>query len=127
MTRVILDASLLIRCAELKVDLYADLARIIPGSVELVVLDRTLGELRGIASGSTKEGRAAKLALLLLQKKGVVVIPAGGPGDVDTLILNAARTSDVVATQDMGLKRRLRQKHVRLAVLREKQHVVLVG
>jgi hypothetical protein len=126
MVRVLLDASFLIRCAEFKVDLYGQLARLLPGAVEFVALDRTIGEVGKVAARPTKEGLAARLALMLLRKKGVRVATAG-EGHVDTLIVQAARPGDIVATQDLGLKRRLRQKGIGIAALRGKEHVILTG
>lgn len=112
--------------ATCKVDIFSEIRRICDFPYELCVIDKTIDELEKIAAeqgGKTKA--AVKLALTLIREKGIFVIKTEKNKNADDIITEIAQGDDVVATQDKELRHRLREKRVRLIVLRQKQYLQL--
>ena len=122
MKKIVLDTSFLISCANFKIDWEQELKRICDFAFEVVLLDRVAEELKTVR----KDKIAAKLALAILKHKKIFAIPTDDERQsVDTLIVAfAAKNKALVATQDFGLKRRLRQKRIRTITIRQKGHLI---
>jgi rRNA-processing protein FCF1 len=128
MKRIILDTDFLIDCAANKVDYVEEIRRICNFSYEIFIIDRTVDELDYIIENS--RGNIvlnAKLAKLIITKKGIEKIVTNENKTVDTLILANVTKDDIVATMDAGLKHRLKNKGVQFIVLRKKQFLVLLA
>ncbi|MFH0874828.1 MAG: hypothetical protein V1859_02735 [archaeon] len=140
MLRIILDTNFLFIPFSMKVDIFKEIERIILEPYELCILEGSIRELNNIiAKTSGKERDNARLALLLIKKKGIKII---SPPDkqkslytadnsqelihLDTAIVEAADAETIVATQDRGLKRLLKEKGISVIVLREKQYLELI-
>ncbi|MBU0756825.1 MAG: PIN domain-containing protein [Nanoarchaeota archaeon] len=138
MLKIILDTNFLLIPFTVNVDIFRELERIIDEPYEVIVLEKSLDELENITkTGNGKEKLAAKLAFQLIKKKGVKVIsfphekqkslytPANSQKHiiVDDLILAFADEKTIVATQDKGLKKRLKDKGIRQIILRKKQYL----
>jgi len=123
MKKIVLDTSFLISCANFKIDWEQELKRICDFAFEVVLLDRVAEELKTVR----KDKIAAKLALAILKHKKIFAIPTDDERQsVDTLIVAfAAKNKALVATQDLGLKQRLRAKLARTITIRQKGHLVL--
>jgi rRNA-processing protein FCF1 len=124
MKKIILDTSFLISCANFKIDWEQELKRICDFAFEVILLDRVAEELKTVR----KDKIAAKLALAILKHKKIYAIPTAGDErqSVDSLIVAfAAKNKALVATQDLGLKQRLRAKLARTITIRQKGHLVL--
>jgi rRNA-processing protein FCF1 len=92
---------------------------------ELRIVEGTLEELNKlIEKGDSKEKKAAKFGLSLIKQYKVGIINKD-EGDVDSTIA-ALPKGTVVATQDMELKRRLKEKGHSLLVLRQQKYLQLV-
>ncbi len=125
MKRIILDTGFLIDCAENKVDYVEEIRRICNFGYQLFIIDRTIDELDHIIENN--RGNIvlnAKLAKLIVTKKGIEKIQTSENKTVDTLILANVTKDDIVATMDAGLKRKL--KGIPLIVLRKKQFLALM-
>lgn len=125
MKRIILDTGFLIDCAENKVDYVEEIRRICNFGYQLFIIDRTIDELDHLIENN--RGNIvlnAKLAKLIVTKKGIEKIATSENKTVDTLILSNVTKDDIVATMDAGLKQKL--KGIPLIVLRKKQFLVLV-
>lgn len=121
-----MDTGFLIDCAENKVDYVEEIRRICNFGYQLFIMDRTIDELDHIIENN--RGNIvlnAKLAKLIVTKKGIEKIVTNENKTVDTLILSNVTKDDIVATMDAGLKRKL--KGIPLIVLRKKQFLVLMG
>ena len=131
-TKIILDTNFLLIPGQFKVDIFSEIDRICNFRYELVVVPETIVELKNIISigkNSNKDKMAAKLALLLLKKYKVRIIKNYRKvfKRADEAILQIVDKNSVVATQDRGLKKRLKDKTSRYIVLRQKQYLKFFG
>lgn len=105
---------------------------------ELSVLDTTVKELEKIRKHKGKKGKAADLALELIKKMDIQVIATSDKtrekakqtrGDFfDQVLLFAAENLDTwVATTDLELKRRLRERGIKVIYLRGKKRFNVDG
>jgi rRNA-processing protein FCF1 len=122
MQKILLDTNFLLIPFQFNVDIFAEIDRIILGSYKIYVLDKTIDELNSIIDDKEQKVRdrqAAKLGLQLIKAKKVSIIKTK-QGAVDDLI--AAQKDYIVATQDLGLKKRIKGKKI---VLRAKKKLIL--
>ena len=126
MKRIIIDTNFLLIPAQFKVDIFLEIKKIAEFDYDLFIIDKTIDELKSIIEKQKgKHKAAAKLALSIIKLKKIKKIKTK-EGTVDELILKAADKNTIIATQDMELKRKLREKGVSLIVLRQKKHLILV-
>ena len=115
MTKVIFDSSFLMAVVERPTTWFEDITEK-TGRFEPVALECVLVELRRLASGHGRKGRAARVALGLAE--GFSRVPSGG-ARTDEEIMSAALTMDAtVATTDRDLARSLVARKVRVVGLR---------
>lgn len=121
--RIILDTNFLLIPAQFKVDIFSEIKRIADFKYHLYVLDKTLDELKKIEKEQRgKHKAAAKLALALLKNKKVKVIKTTSENYVDDLLVEYSKKGAIIATQDLGLKRRLKKPCI---FLRQKKYLAL--
>ena len=122
MKKIVIDTSLLVSCANFKIDWQSELERICDFAFEVVVLDRVFDELKNLKKDKT----AAKLAMAILKHKKIAATKTTGILPVDTLILNyAVKNKAIVATQDIALKKRLKEKRIKLVTIRQKGQLIV--
>ena len=128
MKHVLIDTNFLLVPGQFGVDIFSEIDRIMIGPYELCVVDKTLAELRKIVdTASGKDKAAASLALRLVEAKKLHHLKTEKNLNTDELIVELAKQPDfVVATQDMALKRILKQNSVPLIVLRQKKYLKLM-
>ncbi len=120
---VFLDTNALMAIAELKIDVFSALERLLDVPYQLCVLSGTLEELGKIQKEQRqKYALAAKLALSLLRVKKVSVI--NQQGYVDALLVQHSRRGDLILTQDKDLKKELSKPYLTLQTGKKK--VVMV-
>lgn len=127
MKRIILDTNFLLIPAQFKVDIFTEIDRIMLEKYELFVLDKTFQELEKIMNDknqSLKNRNAAKLAVQIIQAKKINQINTE-EGHVDDLIVELAGSDTIIATQDIRLKDRLKNKS-KIITLREKKKLILI-
>ena len=128
MKTIILDTNFLVDCLSWKVDFFRELERICPFTYQLKIVDKSVDELDMIIkTGKPAVKIGARLSKQLIQKGRIKVIPTSKQGYTDTLILNVTDKNTVVATQDQGLKRRLRSKGIPIIVIRQKRYLQLLS
>ena len=127
MKTIILDTNFLLIPAQNKVDIFAEIHRIAEFSYILVIIDKSIDELKNIIKEQKgKHKAAAKLALHLIKQKGLKTISSKDmQGHVDDLIIKKASKNTIVATQDAILKKRLKTKNIPIITLRQKKYLVL--
>ncbi len=122
MKKVIADTNALLAMAEFKIDLLQELERVCDFKQELYVLEGTLRELHQIQlqqKGKTR--RWAKLVQDILLAKKVPALP--GKGYVDDLLVGHSQRGDLVLTQDLELKKRLKRPYL---TIKQKKMITIV-
>ncbi len=125
MKTVLVDTNFLVECAKHKIDIHAELTRILETNFEIAILDRTMEELDVIIARGKKEGLAAKLAKVILMTKHVMILPTDG-GHTDTLLLEKADENHIIATMDKALKQKLKKKGNDVVIIRGEKKLAVV-
>ena len=126
MLRVILDTNFLMIPTQFKVDVFAEIKRLLTEPYELCLFQGSIDELLDLAINNGKIGVSAKLALALIKQKNLKSLPNSiNEKYADNLILEGVTNKDIVCTQDQALKRLLRVKHkgIRLITLKSKKYL----
>ena len=119
MQTVVLDANALLLPFQFRVNLEAELRRLV-GEPEIYVPSPVLGELKGLA----RSVREARGALKLAEKFRIVEVE----GDADDAVLeSASRLKAVVVSNDAALLRRLKEARIPRIFLRSRSHLVAEG
>ena len=113
---IILDTNFLVYVLEFKIDLFAELDRVIPSGYKAKILDRTINELEKLAVKNVY----AKIALGLLDK--FEVIKTSGD-NVDDMLVEMQGNNVIIGTQDRELKNRLECSKL---IIRQKKYLALV-
>ena len=130
MKKIIIDTNFLMIPYKFRVDIFSEFRRICNFNYNLFIYGQTIDELNGIVekqSGDDK--RAAKFALNLIKIKQISIIKSENKdldSYVDALILGNSDENTVIATQDIGLKKRLLEKAISVIILRQKKYLELV-
>jgi len=123
MKRIILDTNFLLIPAQFNIDIFSEIKRIADFPYQLCVLDKTIDELKKIQKEQRgKHKRAAKLGLDLIKKKKVKIIKTTSKKSVDDLLVQYSKKGAIIATQDLGLKHRLKKPYI---ILRQKKYLAL--
>lgn len=125
MKHIIIDTNFLLIPAQFRVDIFSEIERIMAVSYDLYIVDKTIDELEKIkVTASGRDKAAAVLALKLLESKKVSHLKTEKNLNTDELIVELAKQPDfIVATQDVALKRILKQNGVQMIVLRQKKYL----
>ena len=126
MKKILLDTNFLMAWGQFKVDIFMQIDKISTFRYELFTLDKNMDELNKIIEEQKgKDKDAAKIALKLIDVKGIEIMKTNSNQKTDDLILDlASKKGFIVATQDKFLKSRLREKSVPMMVLRQKKKVI---
>jgi len=124
MKHIILDTNFILIPAQFNVDIFDELHRISDFKYDISVLDETIKELEKITvTQRGKHREAAKLAKQIIKKHGIKIIKTTTNEYADDLLVRFSKKDYIVATQDIGLKHRLKKPYI---TLRKKQYLVLV-
>jgi hypothetical protein len=129
-TKVILDTNFLLIPGEKGVDIFSEIQRILSEPYELCVLDKSLKELESLVEKSAKKksGFNAKLGIVLLKQKNLKILTSFSEEYADKAIVEYAEKNPenvIVATQDKGLKDKLKRIPIRVIQLRQEKYLVL--
>lgn len=112
MARVILDASFIISCANAKVDIQAELKRIL-GKYETAMPITVFDEIKN---------KGNKMSMKILEMLKPTLLTTNSIYG-DDAILESSREKDAAATIDKELKKRLKEKGIRVITLRQKKYL----
>jgi uncharacterized protein len=120
--RVVLDTNFVMIPGQFGVDIFEELGKL-DFPYELCVVSGTLVELREIIEKVKNRDRiAARIGLELIERRGIKVLESTGPVD-DTLVSLSGEPGVLIATQDAGLRRRIKGQKL---VLRQKRYICMV-
>jgi len=127
--KVVLDANFFFVVSQFNVDVFEELANLLNRRYEPVLLSSTQKELQGLAeSTSPKQRKQAQLALRLAEKCRVVAAEKGSKETYDDVIVRvSAEWKSAVATNDRGLRKRLRKVGLPVIFLRQKRRLEMEG
>ncbi len=129
--RIILDTNFLLIPGQFGVDIFEEIDRIANFPYTLHVVSATIAELERLMGNQRQkvvDRRAAKLALDLLKKYPVNIMPVPEEVLADDSIVEIAKGADIlVATNDRELIARLKRLCVRIIRLRQKKLLTIVG
>lgn len=111
--KVILDTDFIINCLKYKIDVLAELSRIMDQPYEVCILDQTISELKGKP--------LEKLALAFIKSLKVIETKKDKP--VDELVFE--QKDIIVATQDKELKEKLKKAKIPIIFIRQKSYLKL--
>lgn len=124
MLDVILDTNILLLPHTRRIDIFAEIRRLLDDQYEIKVPQAVVDELAFIKGGG-RDGIAASVGLKLIESKGLSIIPSKGDAD-DFIVEYCEKRPSVVATNDGGLKRRLLDAGVRVIFMRGKSHLCMI-
>lgn len=122
MKKIILDTNFLTIPYQFNVDIFEEIDRIMEEDYELITLDRVVEELKNMIKSKGKDAVAAKIALELIKKKNVKIISTNEK-NVDNALIKLADENTIVATNDRVLRKRIKDKNVKVLYLRSKKHL----
>ena len=107
-------------------DLFEEVENALDSQIELITLDKCVKELTGFAKGQTKEAAGAKVALAIIRGKKFQVRTASGKADNAILAYAQEHPGVTVSTNDVILRKRLREVKVPVLTLHGASSLVLV-
>jgi rRNA-processing protein FCF1 len=125
MKKIIIDTNFLLIPGKFRIDIFSEINKIADFKYELCIIDKTIYELNKIINNeelNMKDKLNAKIGLHLVESNKVKKIESS-EDNVDDAIVSAADKNTVVATSDKELKRRLREKGVKILNLMKKQYL----
>lgn len=124
MVRVYLDTNMLLALGRHKADIFTQIEQFLPGKPDFCVVGQVLDELKRLTDKGSREDRmAARLALVLIKQKDLKVVRSSYKKNADDALVAKACEGDYVATQDKELKRRLKEKNIKILTLKNKTQV----
>lgn len=113
---IYLDTDFLVNSIKYKVDVTAEIKENFPKE-KIVVFDKVIDELKKINS------KDSRTAIILIKIKGFKVIKTKKDKTNDEFILEKVKKKDLVATQDKELKRKLKEKGIKVITIKQKKYV----
>ncbi|MGV8171947.1 MAG: PIN domain-containing protein [Candidatus Woesearchaeota archaeon] len=126
MLRIIFDTNFLLIPIQFKVDIFAEVKRLLSEPYELFVYQGSIDELNDLAKGNSKAAIIARTAIKLIKQKNLKSLPNSiNEKYADKLILEGVTSKDIVCTQDQALKRLLKNRHkgIKLITLKSKKYL----
>jgi len=126
--KVILDSNFLMAPFQFHVDVFDELEYLLQKKIDFIVPSAVKLELTTISSRGGEGAAEASLALQLASRCRVVDVNLQPNETVDDAILKAAqKLTAIVATNDIELKKRLRDINVPVVYLRDKSKLEVEG
>jgi rRNA-processing protein FCF1 len=126
--KVILDSNFLMVPFQFHVDIFEELEYLLQKKIDFIVPSSVKLELTAISSRGGEGAAEASLALQLASRCRVVDVTLQPHETVDDAIVKAAqKLGAVVATNDIELKKRLRDINVPVVYLRDKSKLEVEG
>jgi rRNA-processing protein FCF1 len=127
--RIILDSNALFVPLQLKIDIFAELKKLLNKNYDLILLSSVKRELEILAEeGSPKTRKNARYALQLAEKYNLHKIDEKQNTPADDAIAKIAKQWNAsVFTNDKQLRKRLRDISVPVIYVRQKSHLEIDG
>ena len=131
MKKIILDTNFLLLPFTRKIDVFSEIERIMYDPYKIIVLKKTVDELKKIQKEQKgKHKHNAKAALDLIKAKKPIILEVKqkdlnrtvNSKDViaDDIIMEISDKNTIVATNDKNLQKNLKNKNIKLLILKKK-------
>lgn len=119
MKKILLDTNFFLVPFQLGINIFSEFERVLDEPFELMTISSVKAELEKLAkSGKTEERSAAALAIQIA--RGIPVVETSNRGDEAIIGYAASHKNVMVATNDSGLRKKLRAIRVRTIFVRGK-------
>ena len=126
--QVILDANFLLAPGEVGVDIFEEMENTIDKKYDLIMPEPVKVEIQNLSGGNGEEAKAAKIALMLMERNDVEVLGTDKKtGDASIVELVREVETPVVATNDKNLRNQFRERSIPTLYVRTGDHVELEG
>ena len=123
MEKIVLDTNFLMAIYDLKIDVFEEIFKVCDFKYELYVLEGSIQELERFIKGNLlSKKQAALFAMKILKNKEVKVLESDFKGSVDDQLVDLV--DYIMATVDKDLRKRLKEKGVKILTIRQKKYVV---
>lgn len=119
---VIFDTNFLFITFEFKVDVIAELSRLVKSNPELFIYEGTLSELQAIEDKGDKNKKYLPLIAKMLKLYNFKIIESNDKY-VDRAIIENLSDNQIIATNDKRLKFKVKENHIRLIQMRQKRYL----
>lgn len=128
MVQIILDTNFLMIPAQFSIDIFSEIDRLVNEKYELCIMDKSIEELDRTAKNAEKgkDKQAAMLGIAFVAAKKIKHLNSGDKYVDEAILELAERGKHIVATQDMELKRLLKEKGVSVITMRKQDHLMRV-
>jgi len=123
MKKVYLDTNFLIDLIRFKISLE-EIGELVNEPYQLALLNLVMKELKKISSSKTKESGYVKIALELLKPKNIGIVKTKEK-NADRAMLSLADESAIIATNDVELRKKLKNLGIKTIYLRSKKHLAM--
>ncbi len=124
---VVLDTNALMLVPQFKIDILSEVSRLIDSKFSFVITNRAMWELDNLLKSKKRGFRAARLGhayLKHIESKGMLEIIKSDMKVDDWIVKYAMENpGTVVLTNDIILKKRLRERKTKIIGLRSKDHL----
>ena len=127
-TKIVLDTNFLLIPGQFGVDIFSEIRRITDFRYQLVIVEKSLEELKKLLKqGKRADKTAANLAISLLKTQNIKILRLHSQkkASADDDIAALAGNDVLVATQDRILQMRVRKKGAKIISLRQKSHLII--
>jgi hypothetical protein len=126
--KVILDSNALFVPLQFKIDIFEALKNLLNRNFELVLLSPILQEIKRFTEeASPKMRKDAEYALKLAEKCKLVEVPDEEDSPDDVIVKVAGEEGYPVFTNDIALRKRLRDINVPVIYVRQRSHLEIEG
>jgi len=132
--KIILDTNFLLIPAQFGLDIFTELQKTCNFSYKLYMIDKSRDELANIVGhqkGAAKKAAQMTQKLLknFINNNKINIIPAKtGYIDREILDISGKDSKDtLVATQDAGLRKKLKEKGVKTIIMRQRKYLQIEG
>lgn len=123
MKKIILDTNFLMILGQFKIDIISEIDSLLDEPHEIFITPSVRKELERLAERKSKDGGNAVLALRLIENKKIKMMDVRG--SVDDSLVKAADKDWIVGTNDIELRKRLKNKGIKTIYLRAKKHLAI--
>ncbi len=128
--KILLDTNFLLIPAQFGIDIFQEMDRLISQKFEIIIFPGIVEELNTLSKESLKRHKEVSMTLEFVKKCKIIELNPEllALRNIDEIILRSAVLNKwIVATNDRGLRKKLRFNKVPVITLREKTHLILEG